>query len=249
MEWRIDDIGASTKHFNQYGRKKFYHRGKPYFYFPLANLWFFKRIWPFKMWGKYNELTAPEWQACIEVFLSHGIRPIIAITAAWVDEQSQLIPFPIKFPELAAVLKNAYHNNNITIANHGLTHCVVGQHRPRFFSSNRHFHREFWPDLDYDLHVYHIQQSQQILESYFGKAIEVFVPPGNIWSVKTYRALLQTNIKTVSCNRYMMDSNEPMTRVRFSDDTIDCVVLHDKDLLKNGAARLDSIIKTYNHKK
>jgi hypothetical protein len=62
MIFRIDDIGASTKHFNQHGQKWFKLFGKKLIYFPLANFWFFKRIPPFRKWAKYDELTALEWK-------------------------------------------------------------------------------------------------------------------------------------------------------------------------------------------
>ncbi len=59
ITFRIDDIGASTKQFEQYGRWKF------------ANFWFLKRIWPFKKWGPYQELTDKEWQEILAVFKKH----------------------------------------------------------------------------------------------------------------------------------------------------------------------------------
>src|SRR5258706_16350200 len=58
--FRIDDIGASTKHFNQHGQKWFKLFGKKMLYFTFSNFWFFKRIKPFKKWGKYDELTILE---------------------------------------------------------------------------------------------------------------------------------------------------------------------------------------------
>src|SRR3989344_1963536 len=90
---RIDDIGASTKQFEQYGRQDF---GR--LHFPWANYFFLKRTWPFKKWGPYKELTAEEWRKYVEIFKYLNIKPVVAINAAWVEKDSQLVPFPQKFP-------------------------------------------------------------------------------------------------------------------------------------------------------
>ena len=93
--FRIDDIGASTKQFEQYSKI----RG--------GNFWFLKRIWPFKSMGPYSELTASEWETFLNIFSENSIKPIISITASWVDKDSSLTPFPEKFPAESAVLKKA----------------------------------------------------------------------------------------------------------------------------------------------
>ncbi|MFH0853282.1 MAG: DUF2334 domain-containing protein [bacterium] len=230
MLWRIDDVGASTKRFNQYGKKRFYLHKILYFYFPLANLWFFKRIKPFRTWGPYPEVSSDTWEKVIELFKRNSIVPIISVTAAWVDEKSNLIPFNKKFSAQAKVLKDAFKRGEIIIANHGLTHCVVGKHLPRLLYSNREFHREFWPYLDQTVHEQHITQSQKILEEYFEKPITIFVPPGNVWSIKTYNSLKKTNIKKIICNRYMIDSDVKLNDIEFIDDRRGCFLLHDRDL-------------------
>lgn len=227
---RIDDIGASTKQFEQYGRQDF----GP-LHFPWANYLFLKRMWPFKKWGPYAELTSKEWAEYLETFKHLNIRPLVAITASWVEKDSRLTSFPDKWPEEAAILKEAALQGKITIANHGLTHCIVGKHLPLFRHSNRDFHREFWPELDQATHDKHIKYSQEILENWLSQPIEVFVPPGNVWSVKTYEALLDTNIKKVIANRYMLDSNQPLKNIEFIDDRQNFLIWHDRDLkLKGG---------------
>lgn len=235
MIFRIDDIGASTKHFNQHGQKWFKLFGKKIIYFPFANFWFFKRIKPFKKWAKYDELTPKEWQEFLEIFKEKNIVPVIAVTATWVDEKSNLIPFPEKFKEEAKVLKEAFLKDEIIIANHGLTHCIVGKHLPKFFGSNREFHREFYSNLDQSWHDNHIKKSQEILENYFGKKIERFVPPGNVWSIKTYKAFVGTNIKFVLSKNYMEDSSEGMVGIEFIKDGQNMVAFHDKELKLYGA--------------
>ena len=222
MIFRIDDIGASSKEFEQYGKWK------------IGNFWFLKRVKPFKKWGHYKELTKQEWVSFLAVFEQNNIKLTIAITAAWVEKDSSLTPFPQKFPEEASILKQASLDGKVEIANHGLTHCVVGKHLPKFFGSNRKFHREFWSELPQEIHDEHILKSQEILENFFEKPITVFVPPGNIWSYKTYLALLKTNIKKVVANQYMQDSQETMEGIKFINDEKGFFCFHDKELKEKG---------------
>jgi len=230
--FRIDDIGASTKKFEQYSR------------FKWANFWFLKRLPFLKAWGPYSELTAKEWLVFLNIFKTNHIKPIIAITATWVDKNSSLIPFPEKFPTEAKILKQALKNNLIEIANHGLTHCVVGRHLPLLRHSNRYFHREFWPDLDQSLHTNHILKSQKILEDYFEQPLETFVPPGNVWGYKTYLALKQTSIKKVISARYMLDSKESMVDIKFINDRQNFFTFHDRELKLYGPTWLKNKIKS-----
>lgn len=231
--FRIDDIGASTKQFEQYGKWK------------IGNFWFLKRVWPFKKWAPYKELTDKEWENILEIFEQNNIKPIIAITACWVEKDNSLTPFPQKFPEQANVLKQALKQGKIEIANHGLTHCVVGKHLPKLFGSNRKYHREFWPELNQEIHNEHILKSQQILENYFQTPITIFTPPGNVWSNKTYLALQKTNIKEVVASKYMQDSQEKMQGIEFINDQKDYFCFHDKELKEKGAKWLLKNIKFY----
>lgn len=240
--FRIDDIGASTKWYNQHGKKRVRLFGCIPFYFPFANVWFFKRIEPFRGWAPYNEVTAQEWIGFLTLFAQKGIVPIIAITATWVDETGKLIPFSEKFPEQAAVLKQALQKGQIMIANHGLTHCVVGKHLPRFWSSNRAYQREFLPELPEKTHREHIMRAQEILETFFERPITILVPPGNMWSIKTYHALEGTNIDTVMCNRYMIDATTEMEGVTFVPDDATMVVCHDRELKLYGESWLSKKI-------
>ncbi len=235
--FRIDDIGASTKYFNQHG--------KTFGFFPFANLGFFKRLPPFRGWAKYDEVSATEWKVFLDIFEQNKIVPIIAITATWVNADSALIPFPEKFPEEAKILKEASDRGKIIIANHGLTHCVVGKHLPKFWGSNREFHREFLPSLDQSVHTEHILKSQEILESFFQKPIEILVPPGNLWSHKTYLAMKGTNLKKVMCSTYMADSDQKQDGITFVPDKDDVFAFHDRELKLYGAKWLQANIEKY----
>lgn len=244
---RIDDIGASTKKYNQHGKKLFRLGKFPIFYFPLSNFLFFKKLWPFRGWANYDEITAEEWKKFLKIFEENGIVPIIAITACWVDRKNSLTPFPEKFPEEARILKKARKENKIRIANHGLTHCIPGKHMPLLFKSNRQYHREFLPYLDQKIHTEHILKSQKILEDFFEIPIELFVPPGNMWSKKTYLTLKKTNIKKVVSGQYMLDSNEKMEGIEFVCDH-KFFNLHDRELKLFGSKWLERKIKFYSEK-
>lgn len=246
MIFRIDDIGASAKHFEQHGQKWFRLFGKKIIYFPLANFWFFKRIKPFKRWAVYDELTADEWKIFLDIFEKNNIIPVVAITACWVDKDSNLIPFPEKFPEEARVLKQAFHEGKIIVANHSLAHCIIGKHRPKFWGSNRSEWREFIPSLPAEIHRSNIHKSQEILEIFFEKPITIFVPPGNVWSVKTYYALAGTNLKTVMCNRPPVDGEMPSGDIVFKQDDESVFAFHDRELKLYGRVWLEDKIKILN---
>lgn len=153
------------------------------------------------------------------------------------------MPFPEKYPDEAGVLKKAFIRGEIVVANHGLTHCVPGKHLPKFRASNRSQHREFWPDLPPEYHSDHVLRSQKILESFFEQPITVFVPPGNVWSVKTYWALKNTSITTVQSHRYMLDTKEPMAGIEFVSDRKNFYLCHDRELKLLGPAWLERTIR------
>ena len=58
------------------------------------------------------------------------------------------------------------------IANHGYTHCLMedGLFRPRLFSGNRPYHREFYDWLPEEVHREHLRAAQDILGSWFARA-------------------------------------------------------------------------------
>lgn len=243
--FRIDDFGASAKYYEQHGKKIFRVNNIPVFYFPLSDFWFFKRIWPFREWAKYEELSATELLKFIKIFQQAKIIPIFSLTATWVDLAGNLIPYNEKFSLSAEVLKKFYQSGDIQIANHGLTHCVVEQHRPRFFSSNRQFYREFWPYLPAKLHEEHILRSQDILENFLERPVTIFVPPGNVWSIKTAESLLKTNIKTVMAKKYLLDSDKIFPNIVFHQDDQD-FRYHDRDLKLKGEKWLQQKVVEFN---
>ena len=184
---RIDDIGASTKRFEVYSKRKF------------GNFLFLKYLNGFKAWGPYREMIVSEWIEIFNILRECSAKLTVGITAAWVERNGDYIPFPEKYPDEADVLKDGLDEGLLEIANHGLTHCVVRKHLPRAFSSNRRFHREFWDWIPREDHFAHLEQSQEILQSYFETEITTLIPPGNVISQDTVDAAKENGIKRINC--------------------------------------------------
>jgi peptidoglycan/xylan/chitin deacetylase (PgdA/CDA1 family) len=225
---RIDDIGASTKKFEIYSKKKF------------ANILFFKYLKYFRAWAPYSELTCDEWEQIFEILTNYNAKLTVGVTAAWVEKDNTLVPFPEKYPEQADILKSARESGLIEVANHGLTHCVVGQHLPRMFTSNRKYHREFWDWVPRDIHFEHLEKSQKIFNEWLGKLPTTLIPPGNVYSVDTLNAAEKYGIKRI--NSYFNHDTE--SRVKIIDsNNIDA--FHDRELVLYGVKWLKDKIKSY----
>ncbi len=188
---RIDDIGASSKRFEVYSKR---WRG-------LGNLLFLKYLPYFRACGPYREMRSEEWEQIFNVLRNYQAKLTVAVTACWVESDGTLIPFPRKFSREAAILKEGLQEGLLEIANHGLTHCVVQGllFRPRLFSSNRKYHREFWDWIPESVHFDHICRSQEILQEYFETEITTLVPPGNVFSSITVEAAKKNGIRRINC--------------------------------------------------
>ena len=223
---RIDDIGASTKQFEVYSKNR------------IGNILFLKYIEPFKAWGPYPEISSEVWERVFVLLNEYNARLTVGVTATWVEKNSSLVPFPEKFPSQAALLKQAWEKELIEIANHGLTHCVVGKHLPRLFLSNRKYHREFWDWIPRDIHFEHLEKSQEIFRQWLGKPPTTLIPPGNVYSVNTLEAAEKYGIHQI--NSYMNHGVESNVRI-ISNDAVDAI--HDRDLLIEGVDWLSRKLK------
>lgn len=232
IAFRMDDIFASSKQFEVYGREDM-----PVF----SNLLFMKYLPGFRKRLPYREISVNEWKNIFDILKISQARLTIGITAAWVEKKSTLVPFFKKFPEEAEVLKLAMREGLIEIANHGYTHCVVGRHLPRPFSSNRMYHREFWDWVSQDVQEEHIRVSQELLEGYFGCKVVTFIPPGNVWTQDTEKIAIDHGLKFLS-------TNKPGTLMRYAGgDSV--VAFHDLDIRANGLNWLESLIEKHKDKK
>jgi len=224
MALRIDDIGASSKQFEVYSKR---FRG-------LGNILFFKYLPWFRTWGPYREMATDEWEQVFDILREFNAKLTVAVTAAWVERDGSIVPYSEKYPEQAAVLKKGIEEGLIEVANHGLTHCVVGKHLPRLFFSNRKLHREFWGWMDEDVHYQHVRQSQEILEGYFQTKITTLVPPGNVYAEATIQAAKKYGINLINCHT----ANDTQNGLRILGEK-DVLAFHDRELVLEGVGWLE----------
>tara|TARA_B100000886_G_C20313890_1_gene445045 strand:- start:6 stop:725 length:720 start_codon:yes stop_codon:yes gene_type:complete len=228
FDFRIDDIGASSKIYERYSK------------FPiLGNVGFLKNRKILGNWGPYNELNAKEIDKLILIMHEANKKLAVAVTAAWILPNNNLIPFNKKFPEQAKILKEASQNRLITILNHGLSHCVIGLHMPRLLSSNRKYHREFVDLLPEFIHKKHILMSQEILEEWIESPINILAPPGNCYSLKTVKACEDTNIKYIHASRNMVPKESSINYLNLGK----CVCFHDREIKLYGEQFLYKLLK------
>ena len=225
---RIDDIGACTKRFEVYSKNR------------IGNLFFLKYISPFKAWGPYNEMDDAQWQLVLDLLIKYSAKLTVGITASWVEKDSNMVPFPEKFPAQARVIKQGYKKGLLEIANHGFTHCVVGKHLPRLFSSNRKYHREFWDWIPREIHFEHLEKSQAIFQEWLGERPTTLIPPGNVYAVETLEAAKKHGIERI--NSYIDHGVESSVRI-INNDQIDA--FHDREIVLEGVEFLTDKLKSY----
>jgi peptidoglycan/xylan/chitin deacetylase (PgdA/CDA1 family) len=194
---RLDDVGAASKRYEVYAQRDL-HLG------PLrvpGNLLFLKALPPFKAWGPYREMRPAEWAAVFATLEESGAVLTVGVTAAWVNWDGSLTPFPERFPGEAAALREGVEAGLIEIANHGLTHCVLAGHafRPAWRHGNRKAHREFWESVPVAVQEEHLRRSQAILQETFGVEVITFVPPGNVFTEDTLALAARCGLRIVSC--------------------------------------------------
>jgi peptidoglycan/xylan/chitin deacetylase (PgdA/CDA1 family) len=232
---RLDDVGAASKRHEVYGITRI-AVGPVALPFP-GNLLFLKYLPPIKRWAPYPELTAAEWEAILATLAAAGARLTVAVTAGWVERDGRIVPFPAKFPLQAHALREGLERRLLEIANHGYTHCVMEDtlFRPRLFSGNRPYHREFYDWLPEEVHREHLRAAQDILGSWFGGPIETLVPPGNVLSPKTVAAAAAAGIRFIS--RAGGPPAGDAAGITFVDDSR-VLAFHDRDIVRSGIGYL-----------
>lgn len=131
---RLDDLGASSKQFEWWSRRRW------------ANVWPLHSRALFGAWGPYRELAPHALdRICIAVD-TVGRTLTLAITPNWVERDGTLIPYETKYPQHAAVVRRWARAGVVTVVQHGWTHCLPGQHHPRWIGGNRPAHREDYAD-------------------------------------------------------------------------------------------------------
>ena len=227
---RMDDVGASTKKYEQYSK------------YPFCNLLFLKRLKKFKAWGIYEEMDINQWEKVFNLLIKYNAILNLAITATWVEYSGKLIPFHKKFPKQAEFLKKKINSGHINILCHGLTHCITKNNlfRPRLFRSNRKYHREFHDWVPYDKQLHNLKESKFILENYFETTIETLVPPGNVYSEKTVKIANDLGFKYINCNTKSNFNG----KIKILDNN-NVFAFHDKEIVELGINWLENILVNY----
>lgn len=233
---RIDDIGASTKRYEVYSEKVWRWRR-----FRVSGNWLFLKYLPgLRGWGVYREMRPDEWQGVFRLLEAYQAKLTVAITAAWAKSEHELIPFPQKFPGEAAALKEGLSAGLLEIANHGLTHCVLENDvfKPKWFESNRRYHREFWDWIPLAVHDDHLRRAQDILQGYFDCEVITFVPPGNVYTEDTLMAACKYGLRVVSCSTPPRQAGA-MTVV--GNENV--LPFHDRELVLQGIGWLENVLR------
>ncbi len=252
MFLRIDDIGASSKEFEYYGKNSVKVFGK---FLPLpellTNFLFFKKFPLWSGWAKYKELSSEDWIRIINFLSQNNVILNVALTACWVNKEGNLIKFNEKFPSQTEVIKDAINKKLIYILNHGLTHCIPGKHMPMRFKSNQKYHREFSNYLNFDDQFKHLEKSQRIIFEIFGFYPKILVPPGNQYNLDTLKSMNKLNMKYIQCHRDKSHQPSDYYLKKFNIKHIDnskVEVLHDKDIVTKGLKYFQSIDNFYQTK-
>jgi len=214
----MDDVGASSKQFEVYS-KRF-----------LGNVLFLKYYWPFKAWGPYRELDQNDWRKILAILKCFNMKITVGMTACWVEKDNSLVSYPEKFPKAAEVIKQGVKEGFLEVANHGLTHCIIGKHLPKLFNSNRKFHREFYYWVDKEIQTEHIKRSQEILQNFFDTRVITFIPPGGVWIDETEKIAVKHGLKYL-CASSAKTGKKSNGIVYIGDEV--SLTFHDRDLIIN----------------
>ncbi|MFA5261374.1 MAG: polysaccharide deacetylase family protein, partial [Candidatus Omnitrophota bacterium] len=241
---RMDDVFASTKQFEIYGKDTIRILGRLWPLSLISNFLWLKYCPGLRKRLPYRELRAGEWEQIIKMLLSYNAKLTVGVTAVWVEWSGELIPFFKKFPEQAAVLKNGVEQGVLEIANHGLTHCVAGRHRPRPFASNRLFHREFWDWIPAETHRDHLRTSQRYLKEYFGCDAVTFIPPGNVWTPDTERFARESGLRYLASTEALSPTGKESNGMRYAGDS-EVFLFHDWDIVRQGLGWFKALLESY----
>ena len=109
---------------------------------------------------------------------------------------------------------------------------------PRLLSSNRIFHRDFADWLPQFMHRKIIHQSQEILENWLEREVNILAPPGNQYSLKTLKACKNTNIKYIQSSLNLIPSDSELNHLSLKK----CRCFHDREIKLYGKKFIDSLL-------
>ena len=228
----MDDVGASSKRYEVYSKR----------WYGLGNFLFLKHLPYFRAWGPYAELQADDWEAILRMLDAYDAKLTVAVTAAWVNGDGSMVPYPEKWPLAYSALKRGVDAGRVRIVCHGLTHCVLQGKAflPRAFSSNRSSHREFWDWLPAEIHHEHLGRAKRILEEAFDTHVTTLVPPGNVFSDATLIAARDLGFTLVNCHT----SRRANTGLRIIGNE-GVVAFHDREPVLFGMEWFEAMLRKY----
>lgn len=239
---RIDDFFSSAKKYEACGKETVSICGKTISISSLSNFLFMKYLPGIRRRPRCPEMKVPELESLFEIIERNNARVTVGVTASWVEKNGGLVPFFEKFPEQAKFLKEKSQSGIAEIANHGLTHCVVGKHLPHLFRQNRTFHREFWEWVPVHVHKEHVNKAQELLSQYFGCSIVTFIPPGNEWTKNTEIFAYNSGAKYLSSYEHLAPTGEKSNNLTYIGNSR-VIALHDRDVILNGIHWFENILK------
>ena len=235
---RLDDPGASSKRYEVYSNWNLSCG-------PIkvsGNWLFLKYLQPFRAWGPYREITPNEWCSIIDILDSRGAKLTVGVTAAWARSEQIQIPFDEMFPEQAEILRSGARGGTIEIANHGYVHCVLEKNlfKPKLWSGNRQYHREFWECIPDSVQEFHIIRSQEILQNWLGLDVVTFIPPGNVFSDSTLELAHKHGLRYLSCH----SQKRPFSDLTFiSSENV--IAFHDREIVHEGIGWFIQLLDRY----
>lgn len=226
---RIDDIGASSKIYEQYSKR----------FHGLGNFLFLKRMPYFRAWGPYNEMQASDWLNVRILLEKYSAKLTVGVTASWVESDGSLVPYHLKWPNAYSQLMELERNGLVEIACHGLTHCVLNNNlfMPKLFTSNRKYHREFWDWIPDEIHHKNLKLAKSILEDAFKVDVTTLIPPGNVFSEVTIDAAKDLGFKVINCA-----TESRITRGLRIVGNESVFAFHDREVMLYGISWLEDLI-------
>jgi hypothetical protein len=223
---RLDDINASSKHFELYSKKM---KGV-FSFFPL---YLFDK---FSGWGPYPELDQVDWMRINFYLRRFSLKLNVAITASYVGFTKLPLESSLE-SRVISIIRSLQLDGYLEICSHGLTHCDDRRFKflPRFFGSNRKFHREFNDSFPYSHQLANLKVSRDLLEQTFGIPILTFVPPGSAYTQLTIDAAIDAGYKYLSSRYYPHIDYSGINFI--SDEHTES--FHDRDLFFEGISFLD----------
>lgn len=187
---RIDDLNACTAIFHRHCKIGVMR------YFPFYSHRYFGG-----RWAPYPQLSVGELENFLTEVFDRGFKVQLGITPFFAKNEHEFIPFHENLPHIYEfIIKNLKKNNMLEIGTHGFSHAVTegNRYKKYYLYNTKIYHREFWPWVPYEVQFKKIELGAAYMKRYFGN-IELFIPPGNVFTSTTCKILRNFSYKRISC--------------------------------------------------